>query len=97
MLNRDRAPYRTGMKNAATKISCLPICFALRYRDIDGGAPHRHGAGGCGGSDAQFRTGKLPAMLTRAGYPTVAAALDEALVAGKLCEVERRAHAMLRP
>jgi hypothetical protein len=45
----------------------------------------------------QFRTGKLPAMLTRAGYPTVAAALDEELVAGKLSEVEQRAHAMLRP
>jgi hypothetical protein len=35
-------------------------------------------------------------MLTRAGYPIVAAALDESLVAGKLLEVERRAHAMLR-
>jgi hypothetical protein len=35
-------------------------------------------------------------MLTRAGYPTVAAALDEVLVAGKLSEVEQRARAMLR-
>jgi hypothetical protein len=35
-------------------------------------------------------------MLTRAGYPTVAAALDEGLVAGKLAEVETRAQAMLQ-
>ena len=38
---------------------------------------------------------KLPAMLGRAGYPTVAAALDEGLVAEKLREVEARAQAML--
>jgi len=44
----------------------------------------------------QFKAGKLPAMLTRAGYPTVAAALDEGLIAGKLPEVEARAHAMLQ-
>jgi hypothetical protein len=44
----------------------------------------------------QFKGGKLPAMLTRAGYPTVAAALDEGLVAGKLPEVEARGHAMLQ-
>jgi hypothetical protein len=44
----------------------------------------------------QFKGGRLPAMLTRAGYPTVAAALDEGLVASKLPEVEARAHAMLR-
>ena len=44
----------------------------------------------------QFKTGKLPAMLTRAGYPTVAAALDEGLIAGKLPEVEARGQAMLR-
>jgi hypothetical protein len=43
----------------------------------------------------QFKGGKLPAMLTRAGYPTVAAALDEGLVAQKLAEVEARAHAMI--
>ena len=43
----------------------------------------------------QFKAGKLPAMLTRAGYPTVAAALDEGLVAAKLLEVEARAQAML--
>jgi hypothetical protein len=42
----------------------------------------------------QFKTGKLPAMLTRAGYPTVAAALDEGLVARKLTEVEARGLAM---
>jgi len=44
----------------------------------------------------QFKTGRLPAMLTRAGYPTVAAALDEGLVAQKLAEVEARAHTMLQ-
>jgi len=44
----------------------------------------------------QFKGGKLPAMLTRAGYPTVAAALDEGLVAQKLAEVEARAHTMLQ-
>jgi hypothetical protein len=35
-------------------------------------------------------------MLTRAGYPTVAAALDEALIASKLPEVQSRADAMLQ-
>ena len=44
----------------------------------------------------QFKTGKLPAMLTRTGYPTVAAALDEGLIAGRLPEVEARAQAMLQ-
>jgi hypothetical protein len=43
----------------------------------------------------QFRSGRLPAMLTRAGYPTVAAALDEGIIAEKLPVVEARAHAML--
>jgi hypothetical protein len=43
----------------------------------------------------QFKTGRLPAMLTRAGYPTVAAALDEGVIAAKLPEVEARAQAML--
>ena len=43
---------------------------------------------------SQFKTGKLPAMLTRAGYPTVAAALDEGLIARKVAEVETRGHAM---
>jgi len=42
----------------------------------------------------QFKTGKLPAMLTRAGYPTVAAALDEGLIARKLVEVETRGREM---
>jgi hypothetical protein len=40
------------MNTTATKISCPPICFALQYRDVDGGAPHQQGAGGRGGSDA---------------------------------------------
>ena len=44
----------------------------------------------------QFRSGKLPAMLTRAGYPTVAAALDEGLIAEKVNEVESRAQVMLQ-
>ena len=44
----------------------------------------------------QFKSGRLPAMLTRAGYPTVAAALDEGVIAAKLPEVEARAHAMLQ-
>jgi hypothetical protein len=44
----------------------------------------------------QFKTGKLPTMLTRAGYPTVAVALDEGLIAGKLLEVEEKAQAMLQ-
>jgi len=44
----------------------------------------------------QFKGGRLPAMLTRAGYPTVAAALDEGLVARKVTEVEQRGHAMMR-
>ena len=34
------------------KIACGPVCFALQYRDIDGGAPRRQGAGGAGGNDA---------------------------------------------
>ena len=113
------------MDNDSAKISCGPICFALQYRGLDGGAPHGQGAGGRGGNHPhyhygpmnkneriywdtmlvpdpfkwtldQFKTGKLPAMLTRAGYPTVAAALDEGLIAGRLPEVEARAHAMLQ-
>jgi hypothetical protein len=44
----------------------------------------------------QFKGGRLPAMLTRAGYPTVAAALDEGVIASKLPEVEARAHAMMQ-
>jgi hypothetical protein len=43
----------------------------------------------------QFKAGKLPAMLTRAGYPTIAAALDPDLIASKLeREVEPKALAM---
>jgi hypothetical protein len=40
------------MEIGKTKIACGPICFALHYRDLDGGAPHTQGAGGRGGSDA---------------------------------------------
>jgi hypothetical protein len=43
----------------------------------------------------QFKTGKLPAMLTRAGYPTIATALDTELIATRLeKEVEPKALAM---
>jgi hypothetical protein len=43
----------------------------------------------------QFKTGKLPSMITRAGYPSIAAGLDPELVAGKLeREVEPKALAM---
>jgi hypothetical protein len=43
----------------------------------------------------QFKTGKLSAMITRAGYPTIAASLDPELVACKLDrEVEPKALAM---
>jgi hypothetical protein len=44
----------------------------------------------------QFKDGKLPAMLQRAGYPTVAAALDNGLIASKLPEVEAKTHEMLQ-
>ena len=40
------------MEIGKTKIACGPLCFALQYRDLDGGAPHRQGAGGAGGADA---------------------------------------------
>jgi hypothetical protein len=43
----------------------------------------------------QFRAGKLPRMLERAGYPTIAAALDEALIAARLPEVEAKLRAMM--
>ena len=43
----------------------------------------------------QFKGGKLPAMISRAGYPTIAAALDEGLIAAKVREVEARTQAML--
>jgi hypothetical protein len=43
----------------------------------------------------QFKSGKLPAMIERAGYPTIAAALDRELVATKLAkEIEPKAMAM---
>ena len=42
----------------------------------------------------QFKSGKLKAMLERAGYPGVAADLDEDLIASVLPNVEARARAM---
>jgi len=43
----------------------------------------------------QFKSGKLPSMIERAGYPTIAAALDRELVATKLAkEIEPKAMAM---
>ncbi len=43
----------------------------------------------------QFKSGKLPAMITQAGYPTIAAAMDRELVAAKLeKEVEPKAMAI---
>ena len=44
----------------------------------------------------QFKSGKLPAMLQRAGYPTVAAALDDSLIASTLPAVEAKAREMLQ-
>jgi hypothetical protein len=44
----------------------------------------------------QFKTHKLPAMLKRAGYPTIAETVDEHLIAAKLPELESRAHAMMQ-
>ncbi len=44
----------------------------------------------------QLKAGKLPAMLQRAGYPTVATALDDSIIAAKLPEVEARAQEMLQ-
>ena len=44
---------------------------------------------------AQFKSGKLPAMIERAGYPTIASAMDRDLVATRLeHEVEPTALAM---
>ena len=43
----------------------------------------------------QFKRGNLPAMIERAGYPTIAAAMDRELVAAKLAhEVEPTAMSM---
>jgi hypothetical protein len=139
------------MEIGKTKIACGPICFALQYRDLDGGAPHRQGAGGAGGGDAdqgvcfqvvgnvegketellrfdcfdnrphyhygpahknvrimldptvagnpigwtmaQLRS-KLPAMLARAGYETLAVQIDPYLLTRTLPEVETKAREM---
>jgi hypothetical protein len=139
------------MEIGKTKIACGPICFALQYRDLDGGAPHRQGAGSAGGGDAdqgvciqvvghmdgketellrfdcfdnrphyhygpenknvrimldptvsgnpigwtiaQLRR-KLPAMLACAGYEALAPQLDPYLLTQTLGEVETRARAM---
>ena len=43
---------------------------------------------------AQFKDGNLPAMIERAGYPTIAAGLDRPLVAAKVLEVESTLEAM---
>ena len=43
---------------------------------------------------AQFQDGNLPAMIERAGYPTIAAGLDRPLVAAKVLEVESTPQAM---
>jgi hypothetical protein len=43
-----------------------------------------------------FKNGKLPTMLRRAGYPTIAAALDEDLVNDKIQEVESTLRAMAK-
>lgn len=42
----------------------------------------------------QFKEGNLPAMIERAGYPTIAASMDRALVANKVPEVESTLKAM---
>jgi hypothetical protein len=42
----------------------------------------------------QFKTGKLKAMLERAGYPGVAADLDEDLLASVIPQVESRGREM---
>ncbi len=44
----------------------------------------------------QFKEGKLPKMIERAGYPTIAAALDTDLVATKVLEVESTLQAMAK-
>jgi hypothetical protein len=40
------------MEIGKTIIACGPLCFVLQYRNLDGGAPHRQGARGSGGEDA---------------------------------------------
>jgi hypothetical protein len=139
------------MEIGKTRIACGPICFAMQYRNLDGGAPHRQGAGGAGGGNAdqgvciqvvgnvegketellrfdcfdnhphyhygpenknvrimldptvagntigwtrgQLRS-KLPAMLARAGYEGVAIQLDPYLLTQTLTEVEAQAREM---
>jgi hypothetical protein len=44
----------------------------------------------------QFRQGRLPAMLMRAGYPTIAAALDDELIAAAIPRIAARAQTMLQ-
>ena len=44
----------------------------------------------------QFKEGKLPAMIQRAGYPGIVAELDDGLVQSKLPEVEAQAIAMAK-
>jgi hypothetical protein len=39
--------------------------------------------------------GKLPAMLRHAGYPTIAAGLDDDLIAAALLQVEAKIQAMM--
>lgn len=43
----------------------------------------------------QFRAGNLPAMIERAGYPTIVAAMDKDLIASKLPELEATGRAMM--
>jgi hypothetical protein len=139
------------MEIGKTRIACGAIGFAMQYRYLDGGSPHRQGAGGAGGGNAdqgvclqvvgsvdgqetellrfdcfdnhphyhygpvkhntrimldptvagnpigwsiaQLRS-KLPAMLARAGYESVAVQLDPALLTQTLGEVERQARDM---
>jgi hypothetical protein len=139
------------MEIGKTTIACGPIGFALQYRNLDGGAPHRQGAGGIGGADAdqgvciqvvgnvagqetellrfdcfdnhphyhygpanknvrimldstvagnpigwtmaQLRS-KLPAMLARAGYEALALQIDPYLLTQTLVEVEAKARDM---
>ena len=139
------------MDNVSGRISCGPICFALQYRDVDGGAPHGTGPGERGGQHAdqgvclqvlgsvdgaerellrfecldnhphyhydpahtnvrimldatvtgnplrwtmtQLRR-KLPAMLGRAGYEQIALQIDPSQLLPTLDEVEAKACAM---
>jgi hypothetical protein len=43
----------------------------------------------------QFKAGKLPSMIARAGYPSIAAAVDEDLIIDKVTrEIEPKAMAI---